>query len=102
MDDNDKENPFESPGTEPSPVHRSVTGADIAKVIVSIMLAIVIIPCVPFGIIGKVIYMIGVSFAIYNFALKLIANRNVHGCPNCGRELSIDSQICPRCETRLF
>ena len=74
---------------------------DWIKVIACIPLALLILPFIPFGLIGKGIYAVGISFAIFNYSNKLKSTNNVINCPKCERVVSVSTSICPRCETRL-
>ena len=94
------ENPFSAPASSLRS-RKSLGVGDIIKVVASALLAVLMLPFIPFGIIGKLTFAFGVFFAILNYSRKLRMTKDVFNCPNCGRELASSAKICPRCETRF-
>lgn len=69
--------------------------------VLGIMLGILLGPC---GLIILIILPMTESGRAQQEVARKIANEDVYStktCPTCGRENSISTPVCPRCETRL-
>ena len=80
MADSEPDNPFSAPSE--GPVRGSLSFLDVTKIAISILLMFCITLFIPLGLIGKLVFLFGTSFAIYNFATKMWSQNNVTECPN--------------------
>ncbi len=90
----------EHPTRLPEPTAK-LSGGDWAKIVVSIVILLCILPCIPFGVIGKAAYAFGTSFAIFNYWQRLKNSKSVTRCPECQRIIAQSTSICPRCNHRF-
>jgi len=93
------DNPYSAPKAEA--LGEAFTMLDAIKIVISVVIMICLTAFIPFGLIGKLAFLFGTSYAIYNSFKKTKSENNVIECPNCNRVIGRNTPICPRCEQRI-